>query len=88
MSVKTNIRAYRATVQCENNVVSCNDSQVFSACFPMFVTQVEVEVRVRGSTEIHRGDMELLPLRDVSMEGRGDHWDTELRAVLGPLCFL
>lgn len=54
----------------------------------MFVTQVEVEVRVRGSTEIHRGDMELLPLRDVSMEGRGDHWDTELRAVLGPLCFL
>ncbi|XP_064865515.1 collagen alpha-1(I) chain-like [Oncorhynchus nerka] len=50
--------------------------------------EVEVEVRVRGSTEIHRGDMELLPLRDVRMEGRGDHWDTDLRAVLGPLCFL
>lgn len=87
MSVKTNKKT-TGPLQCENNVVYCNDSQVFSACFPMFVTQVEVEVRVRGSTEIHRGDMELLPLRDVRMEGRGDHWDTDLRAVLGPLCFL
>ncbi|KAL1022444.1 hypothetical protein UPYG_G00027690 [Umbra pygmaea] len=50
--------------------------------------EVEVKVRAGGSIEIHRGEMELLPFKDMSVEERGGYWDTELRANLGPVCFL
>ncbi|XP_036825256.1 collagen alpha-2(XI) chain-like [Oncorhynchus mykiss] len=50
---------------------TCNFTVGGMTCIPPVLSQVEV--RVWGSTEIHRGDLELLPLRDVSAEGRGDH---------------
>ncbi|XP_035033303.2 collagen alpha-2(XI) chain-like [Hippoglossus stenolepis] len=48
-----------------------------------------VVVRVQGSTELHRGDMELLPLRDlgIAMTGPTAH-APEITVILGPLCFL
>ncbi|XP_050933346.1 collagen alpha-3(V) chain [Lates calcarifer] len=51
--------------------------------------EVEVVVRVRGSTELHRGDMELLPVRDLGVEMRGlSPLSPDTTMVLGPLCFL
>ncbi|XP_074491464.1 uncharacterized protein LOC141767763 [Sebastes fasciatus] len=52
--------------------------------------EVEVVVMVRGSTELHRGDMELLPVRDLGVEMRLlSLLDVpEITVVLGPLCFL
>lgn len=47
-----------------------------------------MQIRVEGNSELDRGDMALLPLRDLGMENRGDHWEREISAVLGPLCFL
>lgn len=55
----------------------------------VIILQVEMAVRVRGSTELHRGDMELLPIRDLGValkEVAPDH--PEITAVVGPLCFL
>ncbi|KAG7230770.1 hypothetical protein INR49_019584, partial [Caranx melampygus] len=49
----------------------------------------ELVVRVRGSTEQHRGDMELLPIRDLGVEVRElSSLSPETAVVLGPLCFL
>lgn len=46
-------------------------------------------VNVRGSTELHGGDMELLPVRDLGVEMMSlSPLDPEITAVLGPLCFL
>ncbi|XP_047442374.1 collagen alpha-1(V) chain [Mugil cephalus] len=51
--------------------------------------EVDVVVRVRGSTELHRGDMELLPVRDLAVEmSATSHLVTEIPVTLGPLCFL
>ncbi|XP_076131566.1 collagen alpha-1(XI) chain-like [Alosa pseudoharengus] len=50
--------------------------------------EVVVQVRVEGNSELPRGDMELLPLRDLGIENRGDHWERDISAALGPLCFL
>lgn len=50
--------------------------------------QVEVQVSVRSSAGVPGGDMELLPLRDLSVRGRGERWVHDFKAVLGPLCFL
>ncbi|XP_068508319.1 collagen alpha-3(V) chain-like [Syngnathus scovelli] len=51
--------------------------------------EVEVVVKVWGSTELHRGDMELLPIRDLGIE-MASHWahESEINAHLGPICFL
>ncbi|XP_038571837.1 collagen alpha-2(XI) chain-like [Micropterus salmoides] len=52
-------------------------------------SEVEVVVMVRGSTDLHRGDMELLPVRDLGVEMRSlSSPVTETTVVLGPLCFL
>ena len=46
-------------------------------------------VKVRGNTELHRGDMELLPVRDLGVEMSGtSNIFSEIAVVLGPLCFL
>ncbi|XP_034094493.1 collagen alpha-3(V) chain-like [Gymnodraco acuticeps] len=51
--------------------------------------EVEVSVTVRGGTELHRGDMQLLPVRDVGVEPTVcSPTVSEITAVLGPLCFL
>ncbi|KAK2907860.1 hypothetical protein Q8A73_008933 [Channa argus] len=51
--------------------------------------EVQMVVRVQGSTELHRGDMELLPVRDVGVEAKGQtSLIYEISVVLGPLCFL
>ncbi|XP_031720169.1 collagen alpha-2(XI) chain-like [Anarrhichthys ocellatus] len=51
--------------------------------------EVEVVVTVRGSTELHRGDMELLPVRDLGVEMRSfSPLVSEITVVLGSLCFL
>ncbi|KAA8589638.1 hypothetical protein FQN60_013003 [Etheostoma spectabile] len=51
--------------------------------------EAEVVVMVRGSTEPHRGDMELLPVRDLGVEMRSlSPLVPEITVVLGPLCFL
>ncbi|KAM7409916.1 hypothetical protein PAMA_001415 [Pampus argenteus] len=51
--------------------------------------EVEVVVKVHGSTELHRGDMELLPIRDLGIEMESlFQLVPEITAVLGPLCFL
>ncbi|XP_059196369.1 collagen alpha-2(XI) chain [Centropristis striata] len=51
--------------------------------------EVEVVVMVRGSTELHRGDMELLPVRDLGVEIKSlCPIIPEVTVVLGPLCFL
>ncbi|XP_033937100.1 collagen alpha-1(V) chain-like [Pseudochaenichthys georgianus] len=51
--------------------------------------EVEVSVTVRGGTELHRGDMQLLPVRDVGAEPTVcSPTVSEITAVLGPLCFL
>ncbi|XP_051803164.1 collagen alpha-3(V) chain-like [Acanthochromis polyacanthus] len=51
--------------------------------------EVDVVVRVRGSTELHRGDMEFLPVRDLGVETSSvSHLASEVAVVLGPLCFL
>ncbi|XP_017160039.1 collagen alpha-2(XI) chain-like isoform X4 [Poecilia reticulata] len=51
--------------------------------------EVQMVVKVRGSTELHRGDMELLPLRDLGIElSRTPSSISEISVVLGPLCFL
>ncbi|KAG9350855.1 hypothetical protein JZ751_024744, partial [Albula glossodonta] len=49
---------------------------------------VEVQLSVRSRPEVTGSDMELLPLRDLSVKGRGEHWVQDFRAILGPLCFL
>lgn len=57
--------------------------------FCLNILQVEVAVMVRGSTELHRGDMELLPVRDLGVEMRSlSPLVSEFIVVLGPLCFL
>ena len=61
---------------------------MLTAFCSLLVLQAVVQVRVEGNSELHRGDLELLPLRDLGMENRGDHWEREINAVLGPLCFL
>ncbi|TDH08555.1 hypothetical protein EPR50_G00098770 [Perca flavescens] len=51
--------------------------------------EAEVVVMVRGSTELHRGDMELLPVRDLGVDMRSlSPLVPEITVVLGPLCFL
>ncbi|XP_034005578.1 collagen alpha-2(XI) chain-like [Trematomus bernacchii] len=51
--------------------------------------EVEVSVTVRGGTELHRGDMQLLPVRDMGVEPTVcSPTVSEITAVLGPLCFL
>ncbi|XP_008293644.1 collagen alpha-3(V) chain-like [Stegastes partitus] len=51
--------------------------------------EVDVIVRVRGSTELHRGDMELLPVRDLAVKTSSvSNLVSEVSVVLGPLCFL
>lgn len=61
-----------------------------SRVFCLIILQVEVAVMVRGSTELHRGDMELLPVRDLGVEMRSlsPLAVPETTVVLGPLCFL
>ncbi|XP_034035580.1 collagen alpha-1(V) chain-like [Thalassophryne amazonica] len=48
--------------------------------------EVEVMVRVRGNAELHRGGMELLPIRDFGIHM--SKYDPEVTATVGPLCFL
>lgn len=44
---------------------------------------------VRGSTELHRGDMGLLPVRDLGVEMTSlSPLVPEFTVVAGPLCFL
>ncbi|MEQ2274753.1 hypothetical protein XENORESO_009828 [Xenotaenia resolanae] len=51
--------------------------------------EVHMLVKVRGSTELRRGDMELLPVRDLGMELNSTPSNiSEISLVLGPLCFL
>ncbi|XP_051951019.1 collagen alpha-1(XI) chain-like [Xyrauchen texanus] len=50
--------------------------------------EVVALVRVLSNLELHRGDMQLLPIRAISIEGRGDTWEEDVSIVLGPLCFL
>ncbi|XP_072294849.1 collagen alpha-1(V) chain-like [Eucyclogobius newberryi] len=47
---------------------------------------LELVVRTVGSTELHCGDMELLPVRDVGFETGEALFNVTV--VLGPLCFL
>ncbi|XP_041862643.1 collagen alpha-2(XI) chain-like [Melanotaenia boesemani] len=51
--------------------------------------EVHMSVKVRGSTELHRGDMELLPVRDLGVEmSSTTYFSSEITVVLGSLCFL
>ncbi|XP_063058163.1 collagen alpha-1(II) chain-like [Engraulis encrasicolus] len=66
--------------------------------------QVAVQVRVQGNSELDRGDMVLLPLRDLGLEYKGQHRENNISLglehreehqerhvtalLLGPLCFL
>nr|XP_043900466.1 collagen alpha-2(XI) chain-like [Solea senegalensis] len=51
--------------------------------------EVHMVVRVQGSTELHRGDMELLPVKDLGVAMRAIvHLNPEITVALGPLCFL
>lgn len=46
-------------------------------------------VSVRGSTDLHRGDMQLLPIRDVGVEMSGTaSTAAEIAVDVGPICFL
>ncbi|XP_077573582.1 collagen alpha-3(V) chain [Stigmatopora nigra] len=51
--------------------------------------EVELVVKVWGSSELHRGDMQLLPIRDLGI-ATASHCAhvAELKAELGPICFL
>lgn len=51
--------------------------------------QVELVVMVQGSTELHGGDMELLPIRAVGAETETlSPFSPDFTVSLGPLCFL
>ncbi|XP_073724140.1 collagen alpha-1(II) chain-like [Misgurnus anguillicaudatus] len=50
--------------------------------------EVVVQVRTVCNSELHRGDVTLLPIRDVSVEVTGENWKEDVSVVLGPLCFL
>jgi len=50
--------------------------------------QVTAQVRVLGNSELHRGDMQLLPIRDVFLESGGEILEGDAIIVLGHLCFL
>ncbi|XP_015254798.1 PREDICTED: collagen alpha-2(XI) chain-like [Cyprinodon variegatus] len=51
--------------------------------------EVEMLVKVRGSTEMYRGEMELLPVRDLGIEfSSPPSFISEFSVFLGPLCFL
>lgn len=49
--------------------------------------EVTAQVRVHGSSELHRGDMQLLPIRDVFVEGGEETWEGHANIILGHLCF-
>ncbi|XP_067085528.1 collagen alpha-3(V) chain [Osmerus mordax] len=69
--------------------VLCNFTAGGTTCIQPVTSQVEVELRVWGSSELHRGDMELLPVRGLGVEERGGQpRDPEPIITLGLLCFL
>lgn len=47
--------------------------------------EVTAQVRVLGNSEIHGGDVQLLPIRDVLLQGGGEG---DAGIILGHLCFL
>lgn len=74
-------------LSCENMK---NKVHILSSCvFCVIVSQVEMFVNVRGSMEPHRGDIELLPVRDMGIEVSSIYLIVpEITVLLGPLCFL
>ncbi|XP_016357455.1 collagen alpha-1(II) chain-like [Sinocyclocheilus anshuiensis] len=50
--------------------------------------KVTAQVRVLGNSELHGGDVQLLPIRDVLLQGGGETWEGDSSIILGHLCFL
>lgn len=90
LGLKETISARKASVTGLSYGNRKNKVHMLSSClFCLNILQVEVVVNVRGSTELHRGDMELLPVRDLGVETTSiSPLVSEITAVLGPLCFL